>query len=120
MKVLNLGQKSDIDILCFLHVSEVPESEKVVFGKWSVCLSVNSLAPKRKEIETSNLVSEIVVIIGRDTKIFEKIAHAQRVAAIELFMFWLYCKKTALTIFFKIFVATPNYVTYSSPPTKFP
>ena len=40
MKVLNLGQKSDIDILCFLHVSEVPESEKVVFGKWSVCLSV--------------------------------------------------------------------------------
>ena len=40
MKVLNFGQKSDIDILCFLHVSEVPESEKVVFGKWSECLSV--------------------------------------------------------------------------------
>ena len=53
----------------------------------SVCLSVNSLAPKRKEVRTSNLVYELLVLMGRDSKHFENIAHAQRVAAIELFIF---------------------------------
>ena len=83
------------DILCFLHVLKVPDSKKVVFEGWSVRPSVrpfvrpsvNSLQPKRKEILTSNLVYKLVVPMGRDTKLFENIAHAQRVAAIELFIF---------------------------------
>ena len=110
MKVLNLGQKSDIDILCFLHVLKVPESEKVVFKKWSVCMSVNTLAPKRKERRTSNFIYELLVLMGRDTKVYEKIARAQRIPAIELFWLYRYCQKTALTILIKIAVATPHKV----------
>ena len=49
-KVLNLGQKSDIDILCFLHVLKVAESKKVVFKKM-VCLYVceHSRAQTKKD-----------------------------------------------------------------------
>ena len=99
MKVLNLGQKSDIDILCFLHVLKVPESEKVFFKEWSVCMSVNTLAPKQKEWQTSNFIYELLVLVGRDTKVYEKIAHEQRVPTIELFWLYRYCQKMALTIF---------------------
>ena len=91
MKVLYLGQKSEWEILCFLHVSEGADSEKVVFEHWSVChsvcLSETSLQIELIEIETSNLVHEFLVPVGRHNKVFEKIAHAQRVAAIELFWF---------------------------------
>ena len=111
LKVLNLGQKSDIDILCFLHVLKVAESKKVVFKKWSVCMSVNTLEPKRKKIRTSNLVHELLLLVGRDTNVFEKFAHAQRVPAIELFRLYRYCQKTALTIFIKIAVSTPHNMT---------
>ena len=40
MKVLYLGQKSELEILSFLHVSEGADSEKVFFEHWSVCHSV--------------------------------------------------------------------------------
>ena len=40
MKVLYLGQKSELEILSFLHVSEGADSKKVVFEHWSVCHSV--------------------------------------------------------------------------------
>ena len=95
LKVLRWGHqfsKIRFDILCFLHVSKVPESEKGVFENGlSVCpsvyLSVVTLQPKRKELRTSNLVHNLLVFMGHDSSIFEKIAHAQRVPAVELFGF---------------------------------
>ena len=99
MKVLYLGQKSELEILCFLHVLEGADSKKVVFEHWSVChsvcrsvglsvvlsvcLSETPLQAELIELETSNLVYEFLVPVGRHNKVFEKIANAQRVAAIE-------------------------------------
>ena len=40
MKVLRWGRKSEMEILCFLHVLEGADSKKVVFEHWSVCHSV--------------------------------------------------------------------------------
>ena len=99
MKVLRWGRKSEMEILCFLHVLEGADSKKVVFEHWSVCLSVcqsvslsvclseTTLQLELKELRSSNLVHEFLVPVGRHNKVFEKIAHAQRVAAIELFRF---------------------------------
>ena len=95
MKVLKWGRKSKMEILCFLHVLEGADSEKVVFEHWSVChsvchsvcLSETTLQLELKELRTSNLVHEFLVPVGRHNKVFEKIAHAQRVAAIERFTF---------------------------------
>ena len=95
MKVLYLGQKSELEILSFLHVSEGADSEKVVFEHWSVChsvgrsvcLSETPLQVELIELETSNLVYKFLVPVGRHNKVFEKIAHAQWVAAIEHFWF---------------------------------
>ena len=58
--------------MCFLHVSKAPESEKVVFEKWSVCMSVVTLQPKRIELRTPNLVHNLLVLMGHDNSIFEK------------------------------------------------
>ena len=95
MKVLRWSRKSEMEILCFLHVLEGADSEKVDFEHWSVshsaclllCLSETTLQLELKELETSNLVRESLVPVGHHNKVFEKIAHAQRVAAIELFWF---------------------------------
>ena len=80
-----------MEILCFLHVLEGADSEKVVFEHWSVCLSVilseTTLQSELKELRPSNLVHGFLVPVGRQNKVFEKIAHAQRVAAIERFWF---------------------------------
>ena len=51
----------------------------------SVCLSETPLQVELIELETSNLVHEFLVPVERHNKVFEKIAHAQRVAAIEHF-----------------------------------
>ena len=83
MNVLRWGRISKMEILCFLH--EDANSEKVVFEHWSVCLSESTLQLELKELETSNLVHGFLVLVGRHNKVFEKIAHAQRVAAIKLF-----------------------------------
>ena len=53
----------------------------------SVCLSETPLQVELIELETSNSVHEFLVLVGRHNKVFEKIAHAQRVAAIEHFWF---------------------------------
>ena len=86
-----------MEILCFLHALEGADSEKVVFEHWpvchSVCLSKTTLQLKRKEPRTSNLVHEFIVPVGRHNKVFEKIAHGQRVAATELYGFKGIAKK---------------------------
>ena len=99
MKVLKWGRKSKMEILCFLHVLEGADSEKVVFEHWyicqsvchsvrhSVCLSETTLQFELKELRTLNLVHEFILPVGRHNNVFEKIAHAQRVAAIERFTF---------------------------------
>ena len=91
MKVLRWVRKSELEILSFLHVLEGADSEKVVFEHWSVCnsvcLSETTLQLELKKLQTSNLVHEFLVPVGRHNKVFEKIAHAQRVAALELFWF---------------------------------
>ena len=80
-----------MEILCFLHVLEGADSEKVVFEHWSVChsvcLSETTLQLELKELQTSNLEREFLVPVGRHNKVFEKIAHPQRVAATEFFWF---------------------------------
>ena len=81
-----------MEILCFLHVLEGADSEKGFFDYWSNCHSVccqseTSLQLELKELRTSNLVREFLVPVERHNKVFKKIAHAQRVAAIELFLF---------------------------------
>ena len=53
----------------------------------SVILSETPLQAELIELETSNLVHEFLVPVGRHNKVFEKIAHAQRVAALEHFWF---------------------------------
>ena len=52
-----------------------------------VCLSETPLQGELIELETSNSVYKFLVPVGRHNKVFEKIAHAQRVAAIEHFWF---------------------------------
>ena len=51
MKVLGWGRKSEMEILCFLHVLEGAYSEKVVFEHWSashsVCLKPLTARTKR-------------------------------------------------------------------------
>ena len=50
MKVLRWGRKSEMEILCFLHVLEGAGSEKVVFEHWSVCHSEITLQLELKEL----------------------------------------------------------------------
>ena len=87
MKVLHWGRKFEIEILCFLHVLEGADSEKVIFDYWSVCLSETTLQPELKELRTLNFVHGVLIPVGRHDKLIEKIAHAQTVATIELFWF---------------------------------
>ena len=60
-------------------------------GFWTLvrllfCLHKTTLQLELKELWTLNLVREFLVPVGRYNKVFEKIAHAQRVAAIEIFL----------------------------------
>ena len=79
-----------MEILCFLHVLRGADSKKSGFStlvRLSFGLSETTQQLEQKELRTSNLVHEFLVPVGRHNTVFEKIAHAQRVAAIELFWF---------------------------------
>ncbi len=67
-------------------------SKKAILKKF---LFVNSINLERIDLRSSNLVfgSVTVTAIGPGNKVFVKIAHAQKVAAIEIYMFFRDCKK---------------------------
>ncbi len=75
----------------------------------NVCMSVVSITPERTygiDLRCSNFVCGLMVSMGPGNKDFVKIAHAQKVDAIENMFFSDY-KKTALTILIKIAVRVP-------------
>ena len=82
LKVLNLGQKSDIDILCFLHVLKVPESEKVVFKRWSVCKHSSTQTKRAMDLK---FYIRVTYAHGTQHEVLRK-NHAW-IPAIELFRF---------------------------------
>jgi len=71
--------KNSISIFCVFYTFQRSLSPKKWFLKngLSVCMSVVTLQPKRKELRTSNLVHNLLVLMGRDSSIFEHRACAK-------------------------------------------
>lgn len=70
-KALQWGQISDMSIMCFQHVAEGADSEKVRNEHWPVCPSAETtLQIKLIELQTSNL-REFQVFVRRHNKVFK-------------------------------------------------
>ena len=95
--------KNSISIFCVFYTFQRSLSPKKWFSKngLSVCMSVTTLQPKRKELRTSNLVHNLLVLMGRDSNIFEKIAHAQRVTCHRTFGVLTMLQKNGSNDFFQ-------------------
>ncbi len=80
--------KKSCNFFAFLYVLGRPKSKKVVYKKYlCVCMSVVSITHKRIDLRCSNYVCGLQVAMGPVVKVFVKIEHAQKVAAIEKYVF---------------------------------